>query len=286
MKHLILFLIFFSFSRSTASSSISFAPSSLDAQFLSFPKPEEDRPFSMLPVDVDPRLQQLCEGTEHPIKCLTTVISFLDDKAVVDPVSIVKEEVDAFYGKVKEALHKALKRLSNRSTSRFVTNRLKSCIDDYKTLLKNKQKIIDAISMGDQTLPVVINPKLQRICDQTDNPVECLITTVPFLHEKAAINPVSILKIKVEAVDIKTKEALDKASKLLLYSSNSKPTTFCFNICINNYKSILESKHRILDAILLGDEKQLRVELSSNVDKIYHCEDAFEEANIKSPITE
>ncbi|KAH1089343.1 hypothetical protein J1N35_016600 [Gossypium stocksii] len=150
MKHLILFLIFFSFSRSTASSSISLPPSSLDAQFLSFPKPEEDQPFSMLPVDVDPRLQQLCEGTEYPIKCLTTTISFLDDKAVVDPVSIVKQEVDAFYAKVKEALHKASKRLSNRSTSRFVTNRLKSCIDDYKTILKNKQKIIfDAISMGD-----------------------------------------------------------------------------------------------------------------------------------------
>ncbi|XP_012483142.1 uncharacterized protein LOC105797764 [Gossypium raimondii] len=142
------------------------------------------------------------------------------------------------------------------------------------------------VRQGDQTLPVVINPKLQRICDQTDNPVECLITTIPFLREKAAINPMSILKIKVEAVDIKIKEALDKASKLLLYSSNSKPATFCFNVCINNYKSILESKHRILDAILLGDDKQLRVELSSNVDKIYHCEDAFEEANIKSPITE
>ncbi|MBA0713964.1 hypothetical protein Golax_012962 [Gossypium laxum] len=167
MKHLILFLIFFSFSRSTASSSISLAPSSLDAQFLSFPKPEEDRPFSMLPVDVDPRLQQLCEGTEHPIKCLTTVISFLDDKAVVDPVSIVKEEVDAFYGKVKEALHKALKRLSNRSTSRFVTNRLKSCIDDYKTLLKNKQKIIDAISMGDT------NKLIKDLNSNVDNIYAC-----------------------------------------------------------------------------------------------------------------
>ncbi|KAK5805021.1 hypothetical protein PVK06_032673 [Gossypium arboreum] len=105
------------------------------------------------------------------------------------------------------------------------------------------------VRQGDQTLLVVINPKLQRICDQTNNPIECLITTVPFLREKATINLVSILEIEVEA-------------------------------------SILESKHRILDAISLGDDKQLRVELSSNVDKIYHCEDAFEEANVKSPITE
>ncbi|KAB2014642.1 hypothetical protein ES319_D09G240700v1 [Gossypium barbadense] len=142
------------------------------------------------------------------------------------------------------------------------------------------------VRQGDQTLPAVIDPKLQQICDKTDNPVECLITTIPFLRKKVAINPVSILNIEVEAIDIKTKEALDKASKLLLSSSNSKPITNCFNICINNYKSILESKHRILDAISIGDDKQLRVELSSNVDKIYHCEDAFEEANVKSPITE
>ncbi|KAK5805022.1 uncharacterized protein LOC108450844 [Gossypium arboreum] len=167
MKHLILFLILFSFSRSTTSSSISLAPSSLHAQFFSFPKPEEDQPFSMLPVDVDPRLQQLCEGTEYPIKCLTTTISFLDDKAVVDPVSIVKEEVDVFYGKVKEALHKASKRLSNRSTSRFVTNRLKSCIDDYKTILKNKQKIIDAIAMGDT------NKLIKDLISNVDNIYAC-----------------------------------------------------------------------------------------------------------------
>lgn len=147
MKHLILFLIFFSFSTSTVSSSL--APSSLDAEIFSFPKPEGDEAFSMLPMDVDPRLQQLCEGTEYPIKCLTTTISFLDDKAVVDPVSTVKEEVAAFYGKIKEALHKASRRLSNPSTSRFATYRLKSCIDDYRAILQNKHKIFDAISVGD-----------------------------------------------------------------------------------------------------------------------------------------
>ncbi|KAB2067557.1 hypothetical protein ES319_A09G234900v1 [Gossypium barbadense] len=132
------------------------------------------------------------------------------------------------------------------------------------------------VRQGNQKLPVAIDPKLQRICDKTDNPVECLITTIPFLRKKVVINPMSILDI----------EPLDKASKLLLSSSNLKPITNCFNICINNYKSILESKHRILDAISVGNDKQLKVELSSNVDKIYHCEEAFEEANVKSPITE
>ncbi|MBA0616418.1 hypothetical protein Godav_016464, partial [Gossypium davidsonii] len=93
-------------------------------------------------------------------------------------------------------------------------------------------------SPGDQTffiLPNDVDPKLQNICGETDYPIECLATTIPFLDENVAIIPVSILKVEIDAIHNKTKEA----------------------------------KQRIIDAISSGDTNQLSMELSYNVENIF-----------------
>ncbi|XWS46548.1 hypothetical protein CRYUN_Cryun14cG0077200 [Craigia yunnanensis] len=141
----------------------------------------------------------------------------------------------------------------------------------------------------DQTfsiLPASIDPGLQRICGDTDHPIECLTTTVPFLVEKVAIEPVSILKVGIEAMNNKTKETLAKAKMLLLDPSTPKPVASCLESCIESYNAILDSNQKVLDAISIRDLYQLSMELSSNVENLHACEDAFEEANIESPMKE
>ncbi|XP_022760015.1 uncharacterized protein LOC111306403 [Durio zibethinus] len=142
---------------------------------------------------------------------------------------------------------------------------------------------------NDQTftiLPGSVDPNLQRICGDTDHPIECLTTIVPFLGEKVAIEPVSILEVGIQAMDNKTKEALAEASELLLDPSTPKHIASCLETCIDSYNAILESDQKVLDAISIRDLYQLSMELSSNVENVHACEDAFEEADLESPIKE
>ncbi|TYG55352.1 hypothetical protein ES288_D09G265900v1 [Gossypium darwinii] len=140
---------------------------------------------------------------------------------------------------------------------------------------------------GDQTffiLPNDVDPKLQSICGETDYPIECLTTTIPFLDENVAIIPVSILKVEIDAIHNKTKEAIDKAYEFSMNPSTSRLLPLCLKTCINNYNAILESKQRILDAISIGDANELSMELSHNMEHVFACEDEFKEAKIESPI--
>ncbi|MBA0857495.1 hypothetical protein Goshw_013116 [Gossypium schwendimanii] len=135
-------------------------------------------------------------------------------------------------------------------------------------------------------IPSNVNPKLKKICQEVNHPTECVTTAAPFLGETAEISPVTVLQAEIEAIDSQAKEALAKATKLATDPTTSKTITFPLNICIDGYKAILKNKQAILDAISKRDADELNMELSSNVDHISQCEDAFEEAKINSPIPE
>ncbi|MBA0708628.1 hypothetical protein Golax_023725 [Gossypium laxum] len=135
------------------------------------------------------------------------------------------------------------------------------------------------------TLPTNnVDPGLQQICKDTDHPVECVSNIVPFLgHSKFVAEPVSVLKLEIQAMDNKVKEAIDKATKLMQDHSTQTMTASCLETCLDSYKSILDSDKRVLDALSLHDGYQVSMELSSNIENVQTCEDAFQEANIKSP---
>ncbi|KAG4177468.1 hypothetical protein ERO13_A11G308750v2 [Gossypium hirsutum] len=141
----------------------------------------------------------------------------------------------------------------------------------------------------DQTffiLSIGINPKLQKICGGIDYPIECLTSIIPFLNENVAMISVSILKVEIDAIHNKTKEALDKTYKLSMNPPTSRLLPLCLKSCINNYNAILESKQRILNAISMGDVNELSMELSHNMEDVFACEEEFNKAKIESPITE
>ncbi|EOX95282.1 hypothetical protein QUC31_004963 [Theobroma cacao] len=135
-------------------------------------------------------------------------------------------------------------------------------------------------------LPVSADPSLQRICGDTDHPIECLTTTVPFLGDDVKIEPVSILKVGLEAMGNKTREALAEASLLLLDPSTQEAVASCLETCIDSYNAILDTNQKALEAIAIRDLYQLSMELSSNVENVHACSDAFEEAELESPIKE
>ncbi|OMO64000.1 Pectinesterase inhibitor [Corchorus capsularis] len=135
-------------------------------------------------------------------------------------------------------------------------------------------------------MPSNADPGLQKICGDTDHPIECVTTTAPFLQENMLIEPVSILKIAVEAMGNKTKEALATANRLLLDPAVDETMVSCLETCIESYNAVLDVNRKVVDAITVHDLYVMNMELSANVENVHTCSDAFEEADIESPIKE
>ncbi|KAH1081190.1 hypothetical protein J1N35_020951 [Gossypium stocksii] len=133
-------------------------------------------------------------------------------------------------------------------------------------------------------LPGGVNPALQQICGNTDHPVECIITTMPFLDENAPIEPLSVLKAGIKAMDNQTKDALAKVTKLSMDPTTPKTIVPILQTCIDVYNSILNSDQKSLEAISNHNLVQLSTELGANVENVLGCDNAFKQAKLESPM--
>ncbi|TYG44823.1 hypothetical protein ES288_D11G125900v1 [Gossypium darwinii] len=133
-------------------------------------------------------------------------------------------------------------------------------------------------------LPSGVNPALQQICGNTDHPVECIIATMPFLDEKTPIEPLSVLKAGIEAMDNQTKDALAEVTKLSMDPTTPKNVVPILQTCIDVYNNILNSDQKSFEAISNRNLVQLSTELGANVENILGCDNAFKQAKLESPM--
>ncbi|MBA0652848.1 hypothetical protein Goklo_020074 [Gossypium klotzschianum] len=133
-------------------------------------------------------------------------------------------------------------------------------------------------------LPGGVDPTLQQICGNTDHPVECIIATMPFLDENAPIEPLSILKAGIKAMDNQTKNALAEVTKLSMDPTTPKTIVPILQTCIDVYNSILNSDQKSLEAISNHNLVQLSTELGTNVENVLGCDNAFKQAKLESPM--
>ncbi|KAG8477601.1 hypothetical protein CXB51_030461 [Gossypium anomalum] len=125
---------------------------------------------------------------------------------------------------------------------------------------------------------------IEQICGNTDHPVECIIATMPFLNEKTPIEPLSVLKAGIEAMDNQTKYALAEVTKLSMDPTTPKNVVPILQTCIDVYNSILNSDQKSLEAISNRNLVQLSTELGTNVENILGCDNAFKQAKLESPM--
>ncbi|KAG4174255.1 hypothetical protein ERO13_A11G108900v2 [Gossypium hirsutum] len=141
-----------------------------------------------------------------------------------------------------------------------------------------------SLELYDMIEAIGVDPALQQICGNTDHPVECIIATMPFLDEKTPIEPLSILKAGIEAMDNQTKYALAEVTKLSMDPTTPKNVVPILQTCIDVYNSILNSDQKSLEAISNCNLVQLSTELGANVENILGCDNAFKQAKLKSPM--
>ncbi|PPS11059.1 hypothetical protein GOBAR_AA09567 [Gossypium barbadense] len=110
-------------------------------------------------------------------------------------------------------------------------------------------------------LPSGVDPALQQICGNTDHPVECIIATMPFLDGNAPIEPPSVLKAGIKAMDNQTKDALAEVTRLSMDPTTPKTIVPILQTCIDVYNNILNSDKKSLEAISNHNLVQLSTEL-------------------------
>ncbi|XP_021646642.2 putative pectinesterase/pectinesterase inhibitor 26 [Hevea brasiliensis] len=119
------------------------------------------------------------------------------------------------------------------------------------------------------------NPVLKKICDSTDHPTECLTSITPF--QTGESDPVSVLKMEMQALRQGFKKAIAKATEINDDPAVAIEVKGCLDTCLEIYDSGLYDLDDALEAINSHDIDRLKTVLSAAVSDIETCEEAFEE---------
>lgn len=112
--------------------------------------PPELPPISILPpiLTNDPLLKKICDVTDNPLLCVSSVIPYLSGK--IDPVSILQLQIKACGNQTHAALQEVLKLIKDPSTSTIASTCLQQCQETYNDALDNLQNAISAIAARDK----------------------------------------------------------------------------------------------------------------------------------------
>lgn len=137
--------------------SISLPPSSSEAPSIA-PTPDSDTslnfefdfsPNASPSSDEDPQLKKICDSTDHPSLCLSTVAPFLDG-GEIDVQSILDVSIQAGAQLSKYAQATAQKLAGNPGNPPQHSSVLDDCKDGFETAAENYAKAGDALSEKDK----------------------------------------------------------------------------------------------------------------------------------------
>lgn len=102
-----------------------------------------------IPASMDPALKKICDSTDNPALCLSTLAPFLSDKT--DPISVLEMAIKACTQHVKDAIATALvlTNVHKASTDSGNIPIFKDCTEMYNDALDNLQSAMDAIPARD-----------------------------------------------------------------------------------------------------------------------------------------
>lgn len=101
------------------------------------------------PASMDPAIKKICDSTDYPALCLSTLAPFLSDKT--DPISVLEMAIKACTQHVNDAIATASV-ITNVHKARTDSGNIpifKDCIGMYNDALDNLQSAMDAIPARD-----------------------------------------------------------------------------------------------------------------------------------------
>ncbi|CAK7348440.1 unnamed protein product [Dovyalis caffra] len=129
------------------------------------------------------------------------------------------------------------------------------------------------------------NAALTKICGMTDYPAKCIAAISPFLTGET--DPISILKIGMQALHKKIEEAIAVATKLNEDPSSSAVVKDSLDTCLDSFDNAISDLNDALLAISSHDIGKLSTMLSATITYPDTCEEAFaEQPDLASPMKE
>ncbi|KAL4643117.1 hypothetical protein ACB092_02G070500 [Castanea dentata] len=139
-------------------------PASMDSQKTINPSSESSNSLSLqtdivktsphsnppsIPASMDPAIKKICDSTDNPALCLSTLAPFLSGKT--DPISVLEMAIKACTQHVKDAIATAsvLTNVHKASTDSGNIPFFKDCTEMYNDALDNLQSAMDAIPARD-----------------------------------------------------------------------------------------------------------------------------------------
>ncbi|KAK4433869.1 hypothetical protein Salat_0549600 [Sesamum alatum] len=98
-------------------------------------------------VNANPEVKKICDSTDHPDLCLTTVVPLLNGKTSVE--SVLEVSVKASDEFAKNALAMVKQEAKKPGASPKMISTLKDCKDGYDTAVENFEKTMNAFSSHD-----------------------------------------------------------------------------------------------------------------------------------------
>ncbi|KAG6433647.1 hypothetical protein SASPL_105262 [Salvia splendens] len=164
----------------TQNPSISLPPTSSEAPSIA-PSNEYDLSPSNAPSDddpADPALEKICESTDHPALCLSTVAPYLDGETDIQSVLDVAIQAGAVFSRYGQET--AQKLAMNPGNPPQHSSVLSDCRDGFETAAENYGKAADALAAQDKsTVNSMLSAVITYIGDcqdtiSTDSPLHSL----------------------------------------------------------------------------------------------------------------
>ncbi|KAF9604215.1 hypothetical protein IFM89_004921 [Coptis chinensis] len=136
-------------------------------------------PLDSLPVPgvQNPALKKVCDSTDYPLLCLSSVVPFLVP-GKFDPVSIFQSEVKACVSHTNILMEKSKKIAADPATPPDTAKALTYCLENYDTLLSDLDKTIQALPGRDKgTMNTMLSAALTDLTTCQDTFKE--VTTAP-----------------------------------------------------------------------------------------------------------
>ncbi|KAK4388380.1 hypothetical protein Sango_2444600 [Sesamum angolense] len=127
-------------------------PQLLTQQLSAVASPQKKQPLDLglpanLPANPNPEVKKICDSTDYPALCLTTVVPLLHGKISIE--SVLEVSVKASDEFAKNTLSLAKKEIAKPGVSPRLLPTLKDCKDGYDTAVENFEKTINAFASHD-----------------------------------------------------------------------------------------------------------------------------------------
>ncbi|KAK8509784.1 hypothetical protein V6N13_093632 [Hibiscus sabdariffa] len=128
------------------------------------------------------------------------------------------------------------------------------------------------------------SPELEKICQTTKLPIECVKYVSLFLNNSVKIEPITVAMTGIRAATEMTKQAIETATKFMDEPGASASLKEAMSTCLDNYQSIPDDNDLALQALEKRNTKEASYKLSYSLTSMDTCFDGISQMRITSPM--